>query len=112
MLTVLTTAATSGALVRPNLRRTPWYTAGGAVLACLILFGIPARRRRLRALLGMTFLLAFLSSSVLSCGGGGKSSGSGGGGGNPGTTAGSYTVTVTGTAGSIIKTTVVNLTVN
>jgi hypothetical protein len=112
MLTVLTTAATSGALVRPNLRRTPWYTAGGAVLACLILFGIPARRRRLRALLGMTFLLAFLSGSVLSCGGGGKSSGSGGGGGNPGTTAGSYTVTVTGTAGSIIKTTVVNLTVN
>jgi hypothetical protein len=83
------------------------------VLACLVIFGIPARRRRLRALLGMIFLLAFLSSGVVSCGGGGgKSGGGGGGGGNPGTTAGSYTITVTGTAGSVTKTTVVNLTVN
>ena len=82
-LSVLTTAATSGALVRPNLRRTPWYAAGGAMLACLLLFGIPVQRRRLRAFLGMIFLLAFLFSGAVSCGGGGGKSG-GGGGGNPG----------------------------
>jgi hypothetical protein len=112
-LSVLTTAATSGALVRPKLRADPWYAAGGATLACLLLFGIQARRRRLRALLGMIFLLAFMTSAVVSCGGGGgKSGGGGGGGGNPGTTVGAYTITVTGTAGSITKTTVVNLTVN
>ncbi|MGA9587365.1 MAG: FG-GAP-like repeat-containing protein [Terracidiphilus sp.] len=109
-LTVLTTAATSGALVRPILRVNPWYAAGGSALACLLLFGIPARRRRLRTLLGMIFLLTFLNSGTVSCGGSGKSGGSGGG--NPGTTPGSYTITVTGTAGSVTKTTVVNLTVN
>ncbi len=110
-LTVLTTAATSGVLIRPKLRENPWYAAGGATLACLLLFGIPARRRRLRAMLGVLLSLAFLSSGVVSCGGG-NSGGGGGGSGNTGTTTGSYTITVTGTAGSITQTTVVNLTVN
>ena len=109
-LTVLTTAAISGALVRPKLLGDSWYAAGGATLACLLLFGIPGRRRRMRRMLGMLLLLAALTSGVASCGGGSKSSG--GGSGNPGTTTGSYTITVTGTAGSITKTTVVNLTVN
>ncbi len=111
-LTVLTTAATSGALVRPKLRGSPWYATGGAALACLLLFGISGRRRGVRTMLGMLSLLALLGSGVLSCGGGNGGGGGGGGSGNPGTTAGGYTVTVTGTAGSITKTTVVNLTVN
>jgi hypothetical protein len=60
----------------------------------------------------MIFMLALLTGGVVSCGGGGNSGGSGGGSGNTGTTTGSYTITVTGTAGSITKTTVINLTVN
>jgi hypothetical protein len=61
--------------------------------------GIPARRRSWRAMLGMLMLLAAFTSGLLSCGGGG-SSGGGGGSSNPGTTAGTYAVTVTGTSGT------------
>jgi Pro-kumamolisin, activation domain/Bacterial Ig-like domain (group 3) len=99
--TVLTTAATSGALTRPELpgRRL----AGGAttVLALLVFLGIPARRRAWRAMLGLVVLLVALGS-LAACGGGG---GGGGGGGttNPGTTAGSYTFTVTGTGSPAVS---------
>jgi hypothetical protein len=57
----------------------------------------------------MFVLLALLTGGLASCGGGG--SGGGGNKGNPGTTAGSYTITVTGTSGSIMQTTTVTLTV-
>ncbi len=107
-LTVTTTAATTSTLVRPALRGTLLYAAGGATLACLLFFGIPARRRRWRSVLGMIVLLALLAGGIASCGG--KSSG--GGSGNPGTTAGTYTITVTGASGSIMQTTTVTLTVN
>jgi len=110
---VSTTAATtcSSALVHPKLPGAPWYAAGGAALACLLLFGIPARRRSWRTMLGMLALLAALSGGVLACGGGG-----GGGGGNnctpnSGTTAGTYTITVTGTSSATTATGTVTLTV-
>jgi hypothetical protein len=105
-LTVYTTAATSSALVYPKRPGVPWYAAGGATLACLLLFGIPARRRSWRTMLGMVMLLAAISSVVLGCGGGG-----GGGGGNTGTTPGSYVITVTGTSGADTETGTVALTV-
>jgi hypothetical protein len=64
-------------------------------------------------MLGMIALFAFLLAGLVSCGGGGGSNNGGGGGAtNLGTTAGSYTVTVTSTAGSASATTAVNLTVN
>jgi hypothetical protein len=83
----------------------------------LLLFGIPARRRGWRAMLGMLILLASLTGGLSSCSGGGSTGGSGGssggsGSGNSGTTAGMYTVTVTGTSGSTMETTAVTLTVN
>ena len=108
-LTISTTAASTSALAQP-VRGVPWRTAGGAVLACILLFGIPARRRSWRNLLGALTLLAVLVGGMLACGG---SSGSGGGGGTsiPGTTAGTYTVTVTGTAGTLAETGTVSLTV-
>jgi len=109
-LTAATTAATSAGLVRPQLRGAGWYATGGAALACLLLFGLPARRREWRAMLGGFVLLVLLAGGVVSCGSGGKKSG-GGGGGNSGTTAGTYSITVTGTSGSASKTTVVTLTV-
>jgi hypothetical protein len=72
-----------------------WAEAeGGAVLALLVFFGIPARRRAWRNMLGAFILLAAIGS-LAACGGGSKSGG--GGGGNPGTTAGAYTFTITGT---------------
>ena len=112
-LTISTTAATSAGLVRPNRRGIPWYATGGATLACLMLFGIPARRRSWRILLGMLVLLVAFAGGAVACGGGGSGSGGGGGGGtgNSGTTAGTYTVTVTGTSSSTVATGAVTLTV-
>lgn len=72
-----------------------WMGAGGgAVLALLVFFGIPARRRSWRAMLGMVVLLVTLGS-LAACGGGG-SSGGGGGVNISGTSKGTYTFTVSG----------------
>jgi hypothetical protein len=108
-LTITTTAATTAG-VDPKASGLGWYATGSATLACVLLCGIPARRRGWRSVFGMLILLACISSLLVSCGGGG-----GGGGStpsNPGTTAGAYTVTITGTSGSSTKTTTVALTVN
>jgi subtilase family serine protease len=112
-LTISTTAATTTAMAHPDRRGAPWRAAGGAALACILLFGIPARRRNWRNMLGMLVLLALLGGGMLACGGSGGNAGGGGGGGTsiPGTTAGSYTVTVTGAAGTETETCTVNLTV-
>jgi subtilase family serine protease len=102
-LTVSTTPATNAALVQPKRPGGRWYTTGGAALACLLLLGIPARRRSLRTMLGMMGLLLVLTGGVLACGGGGSNSG-GGGTNIPGTTPGVYVVTVTCTSGSTVAT--------
>ncbi len=90
------TSAPIASLAYPQIRKNGWAGAGtGAVLAVLVLFGIPARRRSWRAMLGMLVLMTALGGLV-SCGSG--SSGSGGGGNtDPGTTAGTYTYTVQAT---------------
>jgi hypothetical protein len=105
-LTVYTTAPTSAALVLPKRPGVPWYAAGGATLACILLFGIPARRRSWRTMLGMLALLVALTGGVLAC-----SKPTPPPPGNPGTTAGTYTVTVTGTSGTTTETGTVSLTV-
>jgi hypothetical protein len=51
-----------------------------------------------------------ITAGLAACGGGG-SSGSGGGGGNPGTTPGTYTITLTGTSGAITEMGTASLTV-
>jgi hypothetical protein len=110
-LIISTTAPTSSALALPGRPATPWYAAGGAALACLAFFGIPARRRRRRTILGMLVLLSALAGSVIACGGSNASGGGGSGGGIAGTTAGTYTITVTGTSGVTIENGTVTLTV-
>jgi hypothetical protein len=92
---VNTTAATAE-LARPDLRgrKGQWGGAAGAVLALILFFGIPARRRSWRSVLGVLILLVVLGG-LGACGGGGSAGG--GGGGNAGTTAGTYTFTVTAT---------------
>jgi hypothetical protein len=79
-------------------------------LACVLLFGIPARRRRWQTVLGMLALLVTITGGVLACGSG-SGSGGGGGTGNPGTTAGSYTVTIAGTSGTTATTGTITLNV-
>jgi len=115
--TVSTTGATAD-LTYPKVGKGKgWLGAGsGAVLAVLIFFGIPARRRSWRSMLGILVAMAVIGT-LSSCGGGstGGGGGGGGGGGNPGTTAGTYTFTVTGTgnpAVTPVPTTTFNVTVN
>jgi hypothetical protein len=105
-LTVSSTGATSGRLESPVRPATNWHNAAGVILACVLLIGLPVRRRSWRAMLGLFILLAVFAGGVTACGGG-----SSGGNGNPGTTAGSYTVTVTGVSGNTTETGTVALTV-
>ncbi len=91
--TFATTAPTTGALAYPetNRRTNRWYTpVGGAALACVLLFGIPARRRGWRSMLGLLIFLVAMAGA--GCGGGGNNNH-----GTPGTATGTYTFTVTGT---------------
>jgi hypothetical protein len=81
-----------------------WSSAGGAVLAVVFLFGIPARRRKWQTMLGMVMLLLSICGVAAGCGGQAAK-------GNSGTTPGSYTVTVTGTSGTTTATGIVSLTV-
>jgi len=97
VFTVGTTAPSSASLRYPDLPGKGWMGAGGgAVLALLVFFGIPARRRSWRQMLGMLVLMAALGC-LSACGGGGSSGGGGGGQSDPGTTAGTYTFLVQGT---------------
>jgi subtilase family serine protease len=120
-VTVSTTGATAE-LVYPRIggKGKGWAGAGGgAILALLALLWIPARRRNLLSMLGVVILMAALGS-MAACGGGGSGGsvgggGGGGGGGSTGTTAGSYTFTVTATgspAQASGNTTTFTLTVN
>jgi hypothetical protein len=86
--------------------RVPWYPAGAAALACLLLFGIPGRRRSWRRVPAMLALLVTLAGGLLACGGGSSGRNC-----PPATTAGNYIVTVTGTSGSTTATGTVTLTV-
>jgi hypothetical protein len=109
-LTVSTTASSSAALQRPKAFGSGWLKSGAA-LACLLLFGIPASRKRSRAMLGVAVFVVLCGGAV-SCGGGAGGGGGGSVGGNPGTTPGSYSATVTATSGTLSTTTTVNITVN
>jgi hypothetical protein len=111
-LTISTTASQTQQCTADNHmpRGIPWYAEGGTALALVLLFGIPARRRKVRNLLGMGLLAIALVSGMASCGGGGGTKSC-----StvilPGTTAGAYVVTVTGTSGSTVATGTVSLTV-
>jgi subtilase family serine protease len=100
-LTITTTAPTSSALARPAHSGSRWLLEGGTALACIFLFGIPAKRRSWPGMLALLALLVVLAGGLEACGGGGAlGTTTGTNQGNSGTTAGSYTVTVTGTSGS------------
>ena len=113
-LTVYTTAA-SVSLARAGNRVTPYITSnravsvrGGMILSALLLFGVPVRRRRSNTFL-MLLLIATGSAMAVGCGGGGNANK---GNANPGTTPGSYAVTVIGVAGTTTAITHVTVTLN
>jgi hypothetical protein len=58
--TIATTALTYGKRQSAAAGSTParWYSAGGAALACVLLFGIPARRRAWKTLLALLLFAA------------------------------------------------------
>jgi len=88
-LTISTTGSTSSRNTQPML---PGRTGiGGGVVLAVLLFCIPARRRKWRVMLGALLLMVGIGV-VSGCNGGSGSSSSSGG-----TTSGTYTVTVTGT---------------
>jgi len=103
-LTVSSTAASTADLRLPA--RKLYAPAGGTILALMLFCAIPRRRRRWSHLAS---LLCFFAVGVtLGCGGSGTKANS-----NPGTTAGSYVVTVTASSTAITtQTTTVNVTVN
>ena len=106
-VTVNTTAASTAAMIWPKpINRRGWGRAGvGSILALLVFFGIPARRRKWQSMLGI-FVVMMALGDLVGCGGGGGGSGSGSQKStNPGTTAGAYTITVTGTGSDSAKTT-------
>jgi hypothetical protein len=96
----------------PKRPGVSWHVAGSAALAFMLFFGLPARRRRWRTMLGMLMLLVALTGGLLACsGGGGGGTGTGTSTSRPGTTAGTYTVTVTGASGATTATGTLTLTV-
>jgi hypothetical protein len=103
-LSVNTTAASTAALHIP-LERI-FTLGGGGTLAALLLFGLPFRRRKWQMLFSLLVFLA-IASAAIGCGGPSVTTKQPSG----GTTAGSYTVTVTGTSGSTKATTAVAVTV-
>jgi trimeric autotransporter adhesin len=112
-LTVTTTAPTSASFVHPNGGELRWCGVGGASLVLMLLVGLRRRQLRWGVALRIGLLLAVLGGVSLGCGGSGGNGGGGGGGGstNPGTTPGTYTVTITGAAGAISGTGTVNVTI-
>jgi hypothetical protein len=110
-LTVKTTSASSSALARPS--GYIWgLGSGGAVLAAMLMFGIPVRRRHWFSML--LLLVGMATAGAIGCGGGGNAPGSPVTPSTPATTAGSYTFRVTGTdaaTASITTATTVSVTV-
>ena len=83
-----------------NTNPIAFTTFGGAALAGLFLFSIPALRRRRSWNALACVLLLFAAAGISGCGSGGSNSGGGGGGGTlTGSPSGNYTITVTGTGG-------------
>ena len=111
MLTVyttgVTTSAPTGYVAKAEKPPKRIFAIGGsAVMSMLFLFGIPARRRRWKTFLSSLIFVA-IGGAFIGCGGMGNTPAA-----NPGTTLGTYTVTVTATSGTIMQSTAVSVGVN
>jgi hypothetical protein len=84
---------------------------GGGALVAFLFFGLPLRRLRTKTLLSLLLLGAF-EAIVMGCGGAQKAANPVTTPADPGTTVGSYMVTVTGSSGALTASTTVAVTVN
>ena len=103
-IAIPTAKVQSGTQAANHSRKLGWLGASGATMACLLLVGIPGRRRW-SALLAL-LLFAAVAGGV-GCGGGGSSSTPSG----PTTSPGTYNITVSATSGTLTHTTTIALTV-
>jgi trimeric autotransporter adhesin len=117
-LTVNTTAASSSsnasgqaATAFRNQHNPMLALGGGSALTAFLFFGLPLRRRRTKTLLSLLLLGAF-AAIVMGCGRAQKAANPVTRPANPGTTVGSYMVTVTGSSGALTASTTVAITVN
>jgi hypothetical protein len=105
--TILTVSTTAPSLALRLFNRPRWFIPGaGALFACILLLLVPGKKRRMKLAFGL-LVFALLAAAFVACGGGGG----GGGTHNSGTTPGPYTVTVTGTSGTLSHTLNVPVTV-
>jgi hypothetical protein len=103
-LTISTSPASNASVRFHPLFRT---VKNGTLLACLLVFLFPIRSRKRATTLALTFLFALFIASLSGCSSNNSSQAST----DPGTTPGSYTVTVTGTSGTLTTTNVITFTV-
>jgi hypothetical protein len=97
------TVNTTGASAENQKRGLFGLSASGAAFAFALVLVRPRKRKERVSLFGLFLLFVF--AGLIACGGGSSGSGGGGsGGGNTGTTPGAYTITVTGTSGSVSAT--------
>jgi len=102
-LTVTTVGANGNALVHAPRPAGSNFPAGAAALASALLFGIPLRRRRFQRALARTGLaLLGVATALGGIGAMGCGSASSTGTVQSGTTPGVYSITVTGTSGSVV----------
>ena len=112
-LTVSSTAASAlvgGGVYKAENRRMDLTGLGGAAFAGLMLLCVPRRGRRtvnaVRLMAALLFLAAGLAT-LSGCGSGGSSGSTS----NPGTTKGSYALTISATGSSVSYSTTINLTI-
>jgi trimeric autotransporter adhesin len=117
-ITVNTTAASSSsnatglaATAFRNQHNRTLKLGGGGALVAFLFFGLPLRRPRTKTLPSLLLLGAF-AAIVMGCGGAQKAANPVMTPANPGTTVGSYMVTVTGSSGALTAATTVAVTVN
>jgi hypothetical protein len=77
--TAAVTISVGSGTTAKNDTKSLWYLGGTTAFACMLFFGIPARRRSWRALLGLMLFAILVTGN--GCGGGSSSGGGGGGGG-------------------------------
>jgi hypothetical protein len=106
-LTISTVSAVSAAL-HPEANGGSLFATGGATLACLLLFGLPARRRNWLRNLLLLGSITILAGTLMGCAGKGGKAGVMN---IAGTTPGSYTIQVTGVSGSDVVSNTLTLTV-
>jgi hypothetical protein len=104
------TVSTMGPHAVARLDNGPNWLVGGAVLVlgCLLCLGVAAKGRRQRV--AFALLVSALAAAAFGACGGGASVG-GGGPTDPGTPAGTYSVTVSATSGTVSNTANVSVTV-